>query len=487
MLAVAAVGCSRKHDAGETPAAPSQSQTVSPSAVVATIGDRALTASEIDAAIAGPLSEIDFQRYLLRRQALESQLLRAITAPDSTTRTARITLEPPLPSAVELRGRPAAMRPDVEVPVTVTVFCDLESPHCAVVQSTLADLRRLYPASVRIAARDLPLPIHPHAQTAAEAARCAGAQGRYWPYHDLLLARGLAPDRTELEAVAAAQGLDATEFGTCLDAHAQEAAVSADAALARDLGLGMVPEIFVNGRRAVAPVGTAQLMWLVELELAAAGQREPTPGNRGTTKLPLALRATIVGATPGLGLAVIGDRGSARSDAVYREGEQPLPGVIVRRVQADQVELLVEDGIEVLALTTAEEGKIAEAGSDDASGQAAEQISPSVLRGPTPMAVFLDREMVRERMTDRVKLSVLLKPVPMTVDGYRLLKLDTVPPGSLYELLGLQPGDVIVAVNERPIHEGDNPLFDALDRESEVRVRVMRRGGIAHQYVYRFQ
>jgi protein-disulfide isomerase/type II secretory pathway component PulC len=458
-------------------------------AVVATIGERELTSSEIDASIAGPLSEIDYQRYLLRRQAVESQLLRAITAPGATVRTARIVLEPPLPPAVELRGRPAATRPDGDAPVTVTVFCDFESPHCAVIQSTLADLLQLYPGSVRVAPRDLPLAIHPHAQEAAEAARCAGAQGRYWPYHDLLLARGVAPDRAELEAVAAAQGLNETEFRKCLDGHAQAAAVSADAALARELGLGAVPEILVNGRRATPPVGTAQLLWLVESELAAAGRSAPVQANRGATNRPLALHGTVVGARPGLGLAVIGDRGSARPDAVYREGERPLPGTILRRVLPDRVELLVDGGIETLALTKTEEGKPADAASSDASvpTEAAEPLSPSVLRGPTPMVVFLDRETVRERMADRVKLSALLKPVSMTVDGYRLLKLETVPAGSLYEVLGLQPGDVIVAVNEQPIHEGDNPLWDALDREDEVRVRVMRRGAIAHQYVYRFQ
>ena len=107
--------------------------------------------------------------------------------------------------------------------------------------------------------------------------------------------------------------------------------------------------------------------------------------------------------------------------------------------------------------------------------------------GPGGMPVYLDREVVRERMADRVALSRVLEPVPMTVDGYRLLRLDAVPPGSLYELLGLQAGDVIVAVNEQPIHEGDNPLWGALDREPEVRVRVMRRGGLAQHYTYRFQ
>jgi type II secretory pathway component PulC len=101
--------------------------------------------------------------------------------------------------------------------------------------------------------------------------------------------------------------------------------------------------------------------------------------------------------------------------------------------------------------------------------------------------VFLDRELVRERMSDRVALSSALAPVEMTVDGYRQLRIDRSSPGDLYDLLGLQAGDVVVMVNEQPIHEGDNPLWDALDREGEVRLRVMGKGGIARHYTYRFE
>jgi type II secretory pathway component PulC len=122
-------------------------------------------------------------------------------------------------------------------------------------------------------------------------------------------------------------------------------------------------------------------------------------------------------------------------------------------------------------------------GSEDAALQAARAALPRA----DAMAVYLDRELVRERMTDRVALSAALAPVEMTVDGYRLLRLDKTTPGDLYGMLGLQAGDVIVMVNERPIHEGENPLWDALDREGEVRLRVMRKGGIARHYTYRFE
>jgi type II secretory pathway component PulC len=62
-----------------------------------------------------------------------------------------------------------------------------------------------------------------------------------------------------------------------------------------------------------------------------------------------------------------------------------------------------------------------------------------------------------------------------------------VAPGSLYELLGFQAGDVILGVNEQPVTEAFNPLWDALEKEGEVRVRVMRRGGLAQHFTYRFE
>jgi len=76
--------------------------------------------------------------------------------------------------------------------------------------------------------------------------------------------------------------------------------------------------------------------------------------------------------------------------------------------------------------------------------------------------------------------------VPMTSGGYRQLRVQAVAPGSLYELLGFEPGDVILSVNEQPVHEASNPLWDALEKEGEVRIRVIRRGGLARHFTYRF-
>jgi len=491
-------GCSRR-PTGEGADAPAQpaaaSAPKSAGAPVATIGARRISAAEADATVAPALADLDYQRYLLRRDATVALLVGELTAPGAQTRPARIHLVPPLPPAVDLSGEPAAVRPDGPAPVTVTVFCNFESPHCASLQPVLADLRALHPGTVRIAARDLPLPMHAHAALAAEAARCAGRQGGYWTFHDLRWARGRTPDRAELEELARATGLDLDEFRACLAQRTETRGVVADLALARRLGLGMVPAVYVNGRPAAAPVTPDQLEWLVAEALGPAAGRAGDGQDALPTRLPLALYATIVGERPGLGLALIGGRGPEAPAALRREGERVTPAAILRRVAADRVELLVEGKVEVLVLEQPADGRsdAGRATGPDVSGATTdpEAAAREAARAALPRAgaypVYLDREMVRDLMADRVALSAALEPVAMTVDGYRLLRLDKVAPGSLYELLGLEQGDVIVMVNERPIHEGDNPLWDALDREGEVRVRVMRPGGLARHYTYRFE
>ena len=486
LLAVLLQGCGRRSSSELPSVEPLAVEGEPAGRVVAAIGDHKITAADADALVAAQLHELDFQRYLLRRQATEAILLRELAAPDGKVHTARIHLLPPLPPAVQLPGVQAGIRPQIAAPVTLSVFCNFESPHCAAVQATLADLLSLYPGSLRIAARDLPLPMHPRSHLAAEAARCAGRQGKFWAFHDLLWARGRGPDREELDAVGRAVGVEAGAFQQCVDGRAEANAVAADSSVAQNLGLGVVPAIFVNGRPASAPVTTDQLVWLIESELRRVGASRGEAAAKQPTRLPLVLRGTIVGEVSGLGLALIGGAQPAGPASVRREGERVTPDAILRRVDSDGVELLVAGRIETLSFSAVGNGKERLA---DAGAELSGEEPPAPLMPPriSPMQVFLDREMVRERMGDRVWLSSQLKPVPMTVDGYRLLQLGDVPPGSLYELLGLQSGEVIVAVNEQPIHEGDNPLWDALDREQEVRIRVMRRGGIAHHYTYRFQ
>ena len=62
---------------------------------------------------------------------------------------------------------------------------------------------------LRFVYRHFPLTtMHPHAEPAAEAAEAAGAQGRFWPMHDLLFENQQQLAAPYLPAYARALGLD---------------------------------------------------------------------------------------------------------------------------------------------------------------------------------------------------------------------------------------------------------------------------------------
>jgi S1-C subfamily serine protease len=58
----------------------------------------------------------------------------------------------------------------------------------------------------------------------------------------------------------------------------------------------------------------------------------------------------------------------------------------------------------------------------------------------------------------------------------RLVRVRRVRPDSLYDRMGLQSGDVIVAVNGAVVLDDGAALFDALRDRATVTVQVLRRG-----------
>ena len=98
-------------------------------------------------------------------------------------------------------GKPIVMNlepPRVKVPVTDTdpskgagpveiiEFSDFQCPYCQKAQPMIREMLAKYEGKVRLVWKDFPLPNHQHAIPAAIAARCAGDQGRFWEYHDVL-------------------------------------------------------------------------------------------------------------------------------------------------------------------------------------------------------------------------------------------------------------------------------------------------------------
>jgi protein-disulfide isomerase len=135
-------------------------------------------------------------------------------------------------------------------PVTIIEFTDLQCPYCArFARETWPRLRQEYvdTGKVRFATRDLPLRFHAFAEPAAVAARCAGAQGKYWEYREALFAAQSRLGSEPYADLAEGLHLDATRFAACRADPATLQSVRDDAALAAAQGIAGTPT-FVIGR-----------------------------------------------------------------------------------------------------------------------------------------------------------------------------------------------------------------------------------------------
>ena len=164
----------------------------------------------------------------------------------------------------------AAVRGLPSAPVTMVEFADYECPYCQQIQPTLDKLEAEYKDKLRFAYKDVPLPMHSHAQKAAEAARCAGVQGKYWEYHDLLY-KTKALDVPELKSHARELQLDDKAFGKCLDSGEQSDLVKAELNEGQALGLQGTPSFFINGRFFSGALSYEQLSAVIEEELRQSG------------------------------------------------------------------------------------------------------------------------------------------------------------------------------------------------------------------------
>jgi protein-disulfide isomerase len=144
---------------------------------------------------------------------------------------------------------------DEDAPVTIIEFSDYECPFCARFYSqTLPAIKEKYidTGKAKLIFRDFPLGFHADAQKAAEAAECAGEQGKYWEMHDKIFENQQAIDVASLKQYAGDIGLNATAFDQCLDSGAMADEVKKDLADGQAYGISGTPSFFING---VALVG----------------------------------------------------------------------------------------------------------------------------------------------------------------------------------------------------------------------------------------
>lgn len=159
-------------------------------------------------------------------------------------------------------------RPDA--PVMIVEFSEFQCPFCQKVQPTIKNLLAKYPGQVSLSFRDFPLrQIHPQAQGAAEAARCAGEQGKFWEFHDRLFANAAKLDSAALLEHARNLSLDEAKFSQCLSSGKFKPKIEEDLQEMLGAGINGAPAFFINGIFVSGAQNPQVFEKIIESELAA--------------------------------------------------------------------------------------------------------------------------------------------------------------------------------------------------------------------------
>ncbi len=179
-----------------------------------------------------------------------------------------VLLEEPVAARVSVSDRGFARGPQ-DAPVTIVEFSDFQCPFCKNVTATLKQLLDKYPGKVRWVFRDYPIVgLHPGAPKVHEAARCAGEQGKFWEYHDLVFERSPRHSAQELKQYAQELKLDPAAFAQCVDTAKYQAAVDQDVQEGSRLGVSGTPTFYINGRQLVGAQPITAFQKLIDGELA---------------------------------------------------------------------------------------------------------------------------------------------------------------------------------------------------------------------------
>lgn len=175
-------------------------------------------------------------------------------AQPSPAAAARDTTDWPM---LRARADSARIMGDSGAKVWLVIASDFQCPWCKRWhQETAPAVKKEYveTGKIRIAYLQYPLNGHQHAMPAAEASMCAGAQGKFWEYHDRLFATQdqwtPLPDASAFyQNLAQEVGLDTAAWQQCMADDVMLPMIAADQQRAQAAGVSSTPSFFVGNQR----------------------------------------------------------------------------------------------------------------------------------------------------------------------------------------------------------------------------------------------
>jgi protein-disulfide isomerase len=167
-----------------------------------------------------------------------------------------------------LRGTPDAI-------ITIVEFTDFQCGFCRQAENTLNEVLAKYPGKVALAHKDYPLAgMDSQSALASEAARCAGEQGKFWEYRDLLFSSPKL-DQEILAGSSQTLKLNAKEFDSCLTTERYKTAIEQDLNDGKKAGVSATPAFFINGARVTGAQPASTFETIIDQELDRLNRNSP--------------------------------------------------------------------------------------------------------------------------------------------------------------------------------------------------------------------
>jgi protein-disulfide isomerase len=117
-----------------------------------------------------------------------------------------------------------------------------------------------------------PFALNPASEAATQAALCAGEQGKFWEFHQMIYIRQAEWSHADdplprLLDMAKGLGADPVALKSCVHSGRMLPLIEADRAYARSLQIRSTPTLFINDKRMVGVESEADLVRTIRQEL----------------------------------------------------------------------------------------------------------------------------------------------------------------------------------------------------------------------------
>ncbi len=230
----------------------------------------------------------------VNRTLLLCTLLAACTPTNGTSRgsesTSAATAASAATTASPNRSDPAIAAADVgriagsaSAPVWLIIVSDFQCPFCKQWhdESYQAVLRNyVATGKVRMAYINNPLNVHQNAWSAAHAAMCASAQGKFWEMHEGLFSTQekwatMTPPLPLFDSLARTIGVDLPKWRQCVSSEQLKPLIQADRDRALAAGARSTPTFLLAGELLTGAIPLADLRRALDSAIVRSGKKTP--------------------------------------------------------------------------------------------------------------------------------------------------------------------------------------------------------------------